>query len=257
MRIFGQELAGEIEALGKDVTRFSVGEQVFAATGFGLGAYAEYKCLPEDGVIALKPGNVSYEEAAAVPLSGVEALQLIRKANIQPGQKALIVGAGGSIGTFAVQLAKHFGADVTAVDSGGKLEMLRSIGAEHTIDYTQSDFTRSGQTYDFVIDVIGKSSLSRSTRVLNQNGAYVSYPGLSQIVRGTWALLAKRKKTVQGYRTRRTDELVFLKELIDAGTIRTIIDRCYPLEQTAEAHRYVETGQKRGNVIITVGGKNK
>ena len=239
--ILGQELAGEIEAVGKDVTRFSVGEQVFAHTGISLGAYAEYKCLPERGVIALKPAGISYEEAAALSMGGLEALQHIRRANLQPGQRVLIIGAGGSIGTFAVQLAKHFGAEVTALDSTGKLEMLRSIGADHVIDYTQEDFTRGGKRYDVIIDVAGKSSLSQSKRALKPDGVYISD-----------RLERKRKKGKNAQTPGRAENLALLKELIEARKIKTIIDRTYPLEQVAEAHRYAETGLKKGNLIITV-----
>lgn len=256
--ILGQELAGEIEAVGKDVTLFKPGDQVFAATGFHLRAYAEYTCLPEKGMVALKPANMTYAEAAAVPLGGLEAWHYIRKANIQPGQKVLINGAGGSIGTIAVQLAKHFGAEVTAVDSTEKLDMLRSIGADHVIDYTQEDFTQSGQTYDVIFDAVGKSSFSRSERALKQNGQYLSAnPGLSQQIRGLWNLITRRKQVVAQYTSQRNEALVFLKELIEAGKLKAVIDRCYPLEQMAEAHRYVEAGHKKGNVVITVEHNNK
>lgn len=244
--ILGQELAGEIEAVGKDVKRFSVGDQVFAATGLGLGTYAEYKCRPETGVIALKPANISYQEAAAVSMGGLEALQHIRNANLQPGQRVLIIGAGGSIGTFAVQFAKHFEAEVTAVDSTGKLEMLRSIGADHVIDYTREDFTRSGETYDVIVDVAGKSSFSRSKRALKQNGIYIS----DSVIRASQGGEKKRKPDSAA---RRAENLALLTELLASGEVKTVIDRTYPLEQIAEAHRYVETGRKKGNVIITVG----
>ena len=254
----GMELAGEIESAGKDVTRFRQGDQIFGTSGFGMGAYAEYICLPEEstgteGVLVKKPVNMTYEEASAVPVGGLEALHFLRKVNIQNGQKILINGAGGSIGTFAVQLAKSFGAEVTGVDSAGKLDMLRSIGADQVIDYTQEDFTKSGETYDVIFDVIGKSSFSRSLRALKQNGRYLlANPGLSQMVRGRWTSMISSKKVVFGAASHRTKDLLFLKELIEAGKIKSVIDRRYPLEQIAEAHRYVETGQKKGSVVITV-----
>ncbi len=257
-KILGQELAGEIESVGKDVKLFKQGDQVFAATGFGLGAYAEYNCLPEEGVLAIKPANMTYEEAAAVPTGGIEALHYLRKANIQSGEKVLICGAGGSIGTYGVQLAKYYGAEVTAVDSAGKLDMLRSIGANHTIDYTKEDFTKSGETYDVIFDVVGKSSFSRCERSLNQNGRYlIANPGLSQMVRGQRTSKRSGKNVIAGNASYRSEDLIFLKELIEAGKIKPVIDRRYPLEETAEAHRYVETGQKKGNVIITVDQESK
>jgi NADPH:quinone reductase-like Zn-dependent oxidoreductase len=257
-KILGQELAGEIESVGKGVKRFKEGDQVFAHTGFGMGAYAEYICLPEEseaikGLLAIKPANMTYEEAAAVPLGGLEALHYLRKGNIQSGQKVLINGAGGSIGTFAIQLAKYFGAEVTGVDSTGKLDMMRSIGADHVIDYTQEDFTKSGQTYDVIFDVVGKSSFSGSMRSLKQNGRYlIANPGRSHKVQGRRTSRRSSKKVISGNASYRPEDLIFLKELIEEGKIKAVIDRRYPLEQIAEAHRYVETGHKKGNVVITV-----
>ena len=254
--ILGQELAGEIEAVGNEVTRFRQGDQVFAWTGLGLGAYAEYTCLPEDGVLAIKPATMTYEQAAALPVGGLEAVYFLRKGHIQSGEKVLICGAGGSIGTFAVQLAKYFGAEVTAVDSTGKLDMLRSLGADHVIDYTQADFTTNGETYDVIFDVVGKSSFTRSVRSLTHNGRYLlGNSRLSQRVRGQWTSRRSSKQvTLWEARTASeyTEDFMFLTELIEAGKIQSVIDRCYPFEQTAEAHRYVDTGQKKGNVVITL-----
>ena len=267
--ILGMELAGEIEAVGKNVKLFKEGDQIFASTGFvATGAYAEYICLPEepeDGALAIKPAHITYEEAAAVPVGGVEALYFLRQANIEKGQKVLINGAGGTIGPFAVQLAKEFGAEVTAVDSTGKLDMLRAIGADLVIDYTQEDFAKSGKTYDLILDVVGKSSFSGSIRSLKQNGRYlIADPGLSQMVRGRWTSMISSlpgrqtgKKVMFGAAHPKTEDLIFLKELIEAGEIKSVIDSCYPLEQTAEAHRYVETGHKKGNVVITVEHNSK
>ena len=201
-----------------------------------------------------KPANMTYAEAAAVPVGGLEALHFLRQGNVRSGQKVLINGAGGTIGTFAVQLAKHFGAEVTGVDSTGKLDMLRSIGADHVIDYTQENYTQSGETYDVILDVIGRSSFSGSLKSLKQNGRYLlANPRLSQMVRGWWTSRTGSKKVIFGTASQKTEDLVFLKELIEAGKLKTVIDRCYPLEQTAEAHRYVETGHKKGHVVITVG----
>jgi 2-desacetyl-2-hydroxyethyl bacteriochlorophyllide A dehydrogenase len=260
--ILGMELAGKIEAVGNDVTRFRSGDQVFAATGFArMGTYAEYICLPEepeDGALALKPATMTYEEAAAVPVGGLEALHFLRQVAIQSGQKVLINGAGGTIGTFAVQLAKYFGAEVTGVDSMGKLDMLRSIGADQVIDYTREDFTDSGETYDVILDVVGKSSFSGSIRSLKQNGRYLlANPGLSQMVRGRWTSRTSSNKVIFGAAHLKTEDLLSLKELIEAGKLTSVIDRCYPLEQIVEAHRYVETGQKQGHVVITVDQNKK
>jgi NADPH:quinone reductase-like Zn-dependent oxidoreductase len=250
--MLGQELSGEIEAVGKDAKRFRPGDEVFAWTGLGLGGYAEYKCLPEDGMLSIKPVNMTYEEAAPLPVGGLEAWRLLRKGNPQRGEKVLIVGAGGSIGSFAVQLAKYFGAYVTGVDSTGKLDMIRSIGADHVIDYTQEDFTKNGQKYDVIFDAPGKSSFSRSLRSLKENGRYVlGNPHLSQMVRGRWVSWRTRKKVIFGGASQRED-LLSLKDLVEAGKIKSVIDRRYPLEQIVEAHRYVDTGQKKGNVVITV-----
>ena len=259
--ILGMDLAGEIEAVGKDVKLLQEGDQVFAATGFvGMGANAEYICLPEEpekGALALKPANMTYEEAAAVPVGGLEALHFLRQGNIQIGQKVLINGAGGTIGAFAVQLAKYFGAEVTGVDSTSKLDMLRSIGADQVIDYTQEDFTKSGKIYDVILDVVGKSSYSGSIRSLKQNGRYlIANPGPSQMIRGRWTSMTNSKKVIFGAASPKTENLIFLKELIEAGKMRSVIDRRYPLEHIAEAHRYVETGHKKGNVVITVQQNN-
>jgi NADPH:quinone reductase-like Zn-dependent oxidoreductase len=254
----GTELAGEVEAVGKDVTRFKSGDQVFGSVGMGFGTNAEYVCLPQEpkemeGALALKPANMTYEQAAAVPFGGRDALHFLRKAKIQSGQKVLINGAGGSIGTFAVQLAKYYGATVTAVDSAGKLDMLRSIGADHVIDYAQEDFTQSGESYDIIFDVVGKSPFSRSLRSLKPNGAYpIANPRLRHMVRALWTSMTSSKKVILETASASTADLEFLKGLVKEDKIRSVIDRTYPLEQTVEAHRYIETGQKAGNVIITV-----
>jgi len=252
-KTLGQELAGEIESVGRDVKLFKKGDQVFAFTGLRLGAYAEYNCLPEKGLVAIKPANMTFEEAAAVPVGGLHALNCLRKGNIQSGQKVLVIGAGGTVGTPAVQLAKSFGAEVTGVDSTGKLEMLRSIGADKVVDYTQEDFTKNGESYDVIFDVVGKSSFSSCIRSLKERGFYLlGNPGLSQLVRGLWASMTSSKKVIGGTVSYKTEDLVFLRELIEAGKIRSVIDRRYTLEQIVEAHRYVDTGQKTGSVVITV-----
>ena len=254
--ILGQEIAGEIEAVGTAVTRFKPGDQVTGWCGFRLGAYAEYICLRETGVLTIKPSNITYEEAATLPLGGLDAAYLLRQANIQRGQKVLIIGAGGSIGTYALQIAKYFGAVVTGVDRTEKLDMLRSIGADQVTDYTREDFTRRGETYDVIFDVVGKSSFLRAVRLLTPQGLYLSAsPRLSQKILARLILRSGGKqfipwasRTASEYRT----DFDFLKELLAAGKIKAVIDRRYPLEQMAEAHRYVDTGRKKGHVVITV-----
>jgi 2-desacetyl-2-hydroxyethyl bacteriochlorophyllide A dehydrogenase len=256
--ILGQELAGEVEEVGADVRSFQKGDQVFGTTGFGFGAYAEYICLSGEsnemgGTLTTKPVNMTYEEAASVPTAGFEALHFLRKANLQRGQKVLIIGAGGSIGTFSVQLAKYYGAEVTGVDSPEKLDLLRSIGADHVIDYTQEDYIKNGQTYDVIIDVVGKSSVSRRLKLLKSKGYYfLANAGLSHILLGLWTSLTSSKKLKIESSSQKKEDLISLRELIEAGKLKSVMDRSFPLEQTAEAHRYAETGKKKGNIVITV-----
>jgi NADPH:quinone reductase-like Zn-dependent oxidoreductase len=252
--ILGLELSGEIESVGKDVKLFKEGDQVFGYTE-SLGAYGEYICLREDGALALKPINMTYEEAAAVPQGALTALYFLRKANIQSGQKILIFGASGGVGTYAVQLAKYFGAEVTGVCSTTKLELVRSLGADKVIDYTNEDFTKSGETYDIIFDTVGKSPFSGSKRSLKKEGLYVFTTfGLSRLFRMLWLNMRSDKKAIIGLVEENNEELIFLKELIEAEKLTSVIDRSYPFELTAEAHRYVETGQKKGQVVINLEG---
>lgn len=252
--ILGQELAGEIEAVGKEVTRFKKGDPVFAPCLLRLGAYAEYACLPETYPV-LKPASITFEEAATIPTGGINGLDFLRAGNVQAGENILINGAGGSIGTYALQIAKSLGVEVTAVDSAEKLDMLRSVGADHVIDYTQQDFTKNGETYDVIIDVIGKSSFSRSIRSLKPNGRYVlGNPSISARIRAHWTPMTLGKKVILALAKYKTEYYTFLIQQFQTGKIQAIIDRRYPLEQTAEAHRYVDGGHKKGNVIITVEG---
>lgn len=258
--ILGMELAGVVEAVGKDVTKFKVGDEIYAGTDFaGTGTYAEFVSLPEEsneGVLALKPENMTFEESAPIPIGGIEALHFIRHGNIQSGHKVLINGAGGTIGGYAVQLAKYFGAEVTAVDSTDKLDMLRSIGADHTIDFTITDFTKSGENFDFILDIVSKSSFSGSMKSLNENGRYlIPKQSLSKMIRGRWVSWRSSKKVIGGAIYPKTEDLLFLKELAEGGHIRSVIDRRFPLEKVAEAHAYVESGNKVGHVVITVEGK--
>ena len=271
-KILGSDISGRIEAVGRNVKHFRPGDEIWGDLSFplGFGAFAEYVCVPENA-LRLKPASMTFEEAAAVPSAAVVALHNLRgvgssspsfllsdRGQIQPGQKVLINGAGGGVGTFAVQIAKSFGAEVTGVDGPSKLDMLRSLGADHVIDYTQEDFTRNGETYDVIFDTVGKASYSGCLRSLKKDGAYlqaVSAPGIS--LRMKWASWTSRKKLIGGGPPPKSEDLVFLGELVVAGRIKPVIDRCYPLERIVEAHRYVDQGHKKGNVVITVNHNNR
>ena len=253
-KIMGFALAGEVESIGKDVHLFKQGDQVFGSAGFGGGTYAQYIRLPEKAVLAAKPADMSYEEAAAISFGGLTALHFLRKGKIQTGQRVLIFGASGSLGTYAVQLARHFGAEVTGICSTTNLEMVRSLGADKVIDYTKEDFTQSGETYDIIFDTVGKSPFSGCLNSLNKKGFYLRavHMTLSPLLHGLWVSLTSGKKVIGGVAGEKTEDLVFLRDLIKAGELKPVIDRTYPLEEMAEAHRYVETGRKKGNVAITV-----
>jgi len=252
--ILGNELAGEIEAVGIDVKLFRKGDPVFGQAGLNLGTNAEFICLPEDGALAIKPANLTYEEAAVIPFGGNTALHFLKKGNIRSGQKVLIYGAAGSLGTAAIQIAKHFGAEVTGVCSTTNIELVKSLGADKVIDYTNEDFTQSGQTYDIIFDTTGKSPFSGCLKSLKQNGIYLRavHMALSSIVRGLWTSMTSSRKVIGGVATELKENLVFLKELVEVGKLKPVIDRRYPFEQIAEAHKYVDKGHKKGNVAITV-----
>lgn len=258
--VLGFYLAGQVEDVGKDVKRFKKGDRVYGNTGMGLlGTYVEYKCMPEDSPLTGQPANMTYEEAAAIPNGALTALPFLRdKGNIRSGQKVLIHGASGAVGTSAVQVAKAFGADVTAVCSTANVEMVRLLGADHVIDYTREDFTKNGQTYDIIFDTVGKSSFNRCKGSLTERGVYLStVPSPAIFLQALWTARMGSKKVriaATGLRaaSEKTKDLMFTRELVEAGKLVAVIDRCYPLEQIAEAHRYVETGHKKGNVVITL-----
>lgn len=257
--ILGTEVAGEIEEVGKDVVLFKPGDRVFGIGSSKIGAYAEYVCRPEDGPLVKMADSMSYEEAAAVPAGAGTALYFLRdKAKVQSGQKVLINGASGGVGTFAVQIAKYYGAEVTGVCSTGNLELVKSLGADHVIDYTKEDFTKNGETYDVIYDTVSKRSFSECKESLTENGLYLDGAGgPGGFVQMAWTSIVSSKKVQAGTPVESKEEIAFLKELVEAGHIRSVIDRRYPLEQTAEAHRYVDTGHKKGHVVISVASNGR
>lgn len=251
--ILGSELAGVIESVGKDVRKFKAGDQVFAFSDAAMGCHAEYKCMPEDGAVALKPSNLTYDEAAALSFGGTTALSFFRKGKLQSGEKVLINGASGGVGTAAVQLARHFGADVTGVCSSANVEWVRSLGATHVIDYTKQDFTQNGETYDVIVDTVGTAPFSRSKASLKERGRLLMVlAGLPDMLQAPWVSLTSSKKVIAGPATVQAEDLRFLAGLAEAGEFKPVIDRRYPFEQIVEAHRYVDTGRKKGNVVITL-----
>jgi NADPH:quinone reductase-like Zn-dependent oxidoreductase len=252
-RILGTELAGEIAAVGKDVTRFHVGDPVVAFNGARMGCHAEYLCMPEDGAVARKPANLTYDEAAALSFGGTAALHFLRKAHLQKGERVLVNGASGAVGTAAVQLAKHFGAHVTGVCSAANVELVKSLGADRVIDYTTEDFTANGETYDVIVDTAGTAPFSRSKGSLKPGGRLlVVLGGLVDLLRAPFASLLTDKKVVAGPAAERPEDVRFLAQLAEAGAFKPVIDRRYPFERIADAHRYVDTGHKRGSVVVTL-----
>jgi NADPH:quinone reductase-like Zn-dependent oxidoreductase len=251
--ILGTELAGKIESVGKDVTKFCAGDHVFAFSGAGMGCHAEYKCVPEDGAVALTPANLAYEEAAALSFGGTTALGFLRKAKVRSGERVLINGASGSVGTAAVQLAKHFGAHVTGVCGAANADLVRSLGAERVINYAEEDFTASEETYDVIVDTAGTAPFARSNASLRARGRLLLVlGGLPDMLRIPWVAMTSSKRVIAGPAAVRAEDLRFLAQLAEAGEFEPVIDRRYPFEQIAEAHRYVDTGRKRGNVVITL-----
>jgi len=251
VHILGSEFAGEVEAIGKDVKRFHAGDPVFGYLGQRMGAYAEYVCMPEDGPVALKPANLTYAEAAVIPYGAIMASSLLRKAGLQPGQKVLVNGASGGIGSMAVQLAKYFGAQVTGVCGAPRVAFVKALGADQVIDYTREDFTRNGETYDLILDILGKASFSRCKGSLKPDGTvlYASFK-MKHLLQMLWTSLAGGKKVICTLAAEKAEDLATIKELIEAGKVKAVVDRCYPMEQAAEAHRYVEQGHKKGHVVM-------
>ncbi len=253
INILGSVFSGEVASVGEDVKHFKVGDAVFGHTDMSLGAYAEYICLPEAGSLALKPVNISHKEAAVIPFGGVTALHFIKKATIQPGQKVLIVGASGAVGSAAIQLAKSFGAIVTGVCSTANTDLVKSIGADKVIDYTKEDFTQNDEIYDLIFDAVNTTSVARTLKSLTKNGIMIlSAAGMSEMLQGLWFSMTSNRKVMTGVISHEAADIILLKELIEAGKYKPIIDRTYPLEQIAEAHAYVEKGHKKGNVAIEV-----
>lgn len=252
-KILGQELAGEIAAIGKEVTRFKVGDAVFGVTGFGFGAYAEYICLPQEAGLAVKPARMSFEEAAVLPTAGLEALHFLRKAAIKAGEKVLVIGAGGSIGTAAVQLVKYYGAEVTAADSTEKLALLRALGAARVLDSTQADYSRFTGHFDAVFEIPGKTELALLLKLVKPGGRLLLVnPSLGVMLRAGGISRRSGKQVVVGSGPQTAQDLAFLRELVDAGRLKSVIDRSFPLEEMVQAHRYAESGQKKGNIAIKI-----
>ena len=254
--ILGTELAGDVEAVGKGVTRFTVGDRVFAFSGTRMGCHAEYKCMAEDGMVAPIPPNLSYDEAAGLSFGGTTALDFLRRGKLQSGERVLVNGASGGVGTAVVQLAVHSGADVTGVCSTANVDLVRSLGARHVIDYTREDFTKTGETYDVIVDTAGTAPFSRSKRALTPRGRLLQVlGGLPDLLRVPWVALTSGKRIVAGPAAERPEDLRFLAQLAESGEFKPVIDRRYPFEQIVEAHRYVDKGHKRGNVVITFGAQ--
>lgn len=253
INILGNEFAGVVEAVGADVTLYKKGDAVFGYRGQSMGAYVEYLTMAEDGMIAPKPDNITFAEAATIPYGSLTALTLLRKVDIQRGQKVLINGASGGIGSYALQLAKHYGAEVTAVCGTPRIEMVKALGADHVIDYTQEDFTKNGEAYDLIFDVIRKTSFEACKNSLTENGRYfLASFKMKQLFQMLWITRNTSKKVICALSNETPADLKVIKDLIEAGAIKTVVDRCFPLEQTADGHRYMESGQKTGHVVVTV-----